>query len=86
MVEKYSVGEIYTETVDRISDAGNGLITVGPIQLNLGKMRPSRVGDKIKFKYTGGQSVEIIGFPTKVRNPIFDDDGPNKNDLLNGNQ
>jgi hypothetical protein len=86
MTDKYHVGGVYTETIDRVSNSGNGIISAKNGFLNLGKMQKSRAGNKVRFRYLGDGNAKILEFISGDDNPIKRDGVGNKNDLLNGFQ
>lgn len=78
MSKKYSGGEKHTATIDRISQAGNGIISAPSGHINLGPMDEARVGERVTFICHQGR------YRLVSTNPFESDELENKNDLLGG--
>jgi hypothetical protein len=78
----YESGQIYTETIDRVSRTGNGIIDVSatePDHINIGEIDESQVGEMVTFRYEGACHAKLVS-----KNPIGSNSVDNKNDLLSG--
>ena len=78
--EDLEEGEKYRGEVSRISEAGNGLISIKRSYLNLGSIDEKYVGEVVQFRYLGRINTEMIKIASK--NPLQDNGISNKNDLL----
>lgn len=86
--EEFTEGETYYRKVDRISNAGNAIISLsGKKHLNLGKIGRGYQGKVVKFKYLGNGQVKVVDTKPNTpphQHPLKQTPTEKKNDLLSG--